>query len=194
MNGSPRRNDTVQFAGTLPTSKREELEAAFAKLAARLSWLGVQGEDAYLWAVVHRDDARAAQEALAAVGFVTAQFAGDHGTVAQQRDGLKQELEAIEQERARMQQEMRERAAVLPRLRILYDLTAQERDRLAAGMAFAQTQTAFLLEGWTPANAQARLEKKLRAVSPECSMEFTEPREGEEAARAATQQPLCQRV
>lgn len=173
-------HDTVQFAGTLPASKREELEGAFAALAARLSWLGVQGEDAYLWAVVHRDDARAAQEALASVGFAAAQFADDHGTAAQQSDALKREIETIEAERGKVQQALREHAAALPQLRILYELTVQERDRLAAGMAFAQTQTAFLLEGWTPANAQARLEKKLRAVSPECSMEFTEPREGEE--------------
>ena len=55
--------DTVQFAGTVSATRMEALEGAFAPLAARLQVVGTNGDEACVWAIAHRDDAKAAQEA-----------------------------------------------------------------------------------------------------------------------------------
>lgn len=172
--------ETVQFAGTIAASKIEALEGAFAPLTARLLTVGANGDEACVWAVAYRGEAKAAQEALAAADFTPAQFDSDHGTAKQQREALEKELEQIAAERAAITEEFRALAAQLPRLRILYELTAQERDRQNAAGRFAQTETAFLMEGWAPAKAAQRLEKKLHEVSPECEIEFRDPLDEEQ--------------
>ena len=149
----PPTRETVQFAGTIAASKIEALEGAFAPLTARLLTVGANGDEACVWAVAYRGEAKAAQEALAAADFTPAQFDSDHGTAKQQREALEKELEQIAAERAAITEELRALAAQLPRLRILYELTAQERDRQNAAGRFAQTETAFLMEGWAPAKA-----------------------------------------
>lgn len=172
--------DTVQFAGTVTASRRDALEAALAPLMARMNAVGAEGDEVCIWVVAHKDDARAVQEALAAADYKSAQFAQESGTAAQQREALENELKAIADERKAVEETLRTQAAELPRLRILYELTAQERDRLNAGTRFAQTETAFLMEGWAPALSVEKLEKKLKAISPECEIEFRDAADDEE--------------
>lgn len=172
--------DTVQFAGTVSASKFDALEGAFAPLAARVTNVGLNGDEACVWVVAHRDDAKAAQEALAAADFSAAQFACAQGTAKQQREALEKELQQIAAEKTAATDELRALAARLPQLRILYELTAQERDRQAAAQRFAQTETAFLMEGWAPAGAAEALEQKLHEACPECEIEFRDPLDEEE--------------
>lgn len=172
--------DTVQFAGTVSATRMEALEGAFAPLAARLQVVGTNGDEACVWAIAHRDDAKAAQEALAAADFSAAQFPYAEGAPAQQREALENELKKIADEKKAAEDELRALAADLPRLRILYELTAQERDRQTAALRFAQTETAFLMEGWAPAGKAEKLEKKLKEVSPECEIEFRDPKDEEQ--------------
>lgn len=164
--------DTVQFVGAISNRGLETLTNALAGLAVRMDRIGEERDNIYVWIIAHRCDHFAVAEALKAADFSAAQFTQTAGIPAMQLEALARQYDEITMGHAAIEEELRALAAELPRLKLLYELAAEEKDREAAAANFAQTSSVFLMEGWVPEYACERLEKKLRAAAPGCDVEF----------------------
>lgn len=171
---------TAQFSGTVDKRAAARLENDLAGLPARMDRISELNDSLAIWLVSHRSALDAVREALKAAGFASVQFPAPQGTPDQQYRALSKRLEEITESRKEMERELREMAAEAPRLKLLYELAAEEVSRQEASTRFAETGSVFLMEGWVPAPRCAGLEKKLRAASPDCAVEFRDARDDEQ--------------
>ncbi len=167
-----RTRDTVQFVGSVEGRALEELADALAGLPARLSRVGDERDGTSVWVIAHRSAEEKVHRALKEAGFAAAQFPGDTGTPAEQLDALRVQLDALLAERDLLGEALREMAAQAPRLRLLYEIVSERKERESAASRFLSTKSAFLMQGWAPAHACEKLQKRLRAASPSCEVEI----------------------
>ena len=170
---------TVQFVGTVESRAVEGLESALEGLPVHLRRVEDDRDGAHIWIVAHQSAQGEVRDALKAAGFAPVQFAAEAGTPGRQLEALKAQLDDILKERAGLSDKLGEMAAQAPRLKLLYELVSMEKERKGAAARLLQTRSAFLLQGWVPAYAQEKLEKKLRAVSASCEVEFRDPLDDE---------------
>lgn len=170
---------TLQFAGTVSNRSLQPLADALRDIPAVLEHLGDERESAFVWVLAHKSVQTRVHEALQAADFAPVSFSGDHGTVAQLLDVLRKELDGVQAERDGLEDDRRRLSAELPRLKILYEIISARAEREEAARRFAVTGSTFLMEGWVPADAAEKLEKKLRAVSEDLSIEMRDPTEAE---------------
>ncbi|MDR0928967.1 MAG: V-type ATP synthase subunit I [Oscillospiraceae bacterium] len=171
--------DTIQFIGTVPGRALPDLEAAIAPLPATLNHIGDEREGAFIWLLSHRDAAQQVNEALKAAGFAQVHFPGGNGTIAHQLDELTGALREVQAQREAMEAELAALAVHMPDLKILYELLSAEKLRGDAAARLAQTRSAFLLEGWAPADAETMLTEQLKAAATDIAIDFSEPAEDE---------------
>ena len=86
----------------------------------------------------------------------------------------------VPQRFAQLDARLKEIARHIREIQILRDLYALERDRLAACSRLLETQAAFILTAWTPAEAESAVREALLRVTRDVEMEFAAPAEDEE--------------
>lgn len=134
---------------------------------------------AQLLVAYHRSVEEEAQELIKREGGAQVRFPGMKGTVAMELDQLRGQIERVAEGNQLLEKEIASLAGNLEMLRVLRDVEAMERDRLAAGSRVLETQSAFLLTGWVPEGRTAQLEERVKRVSGACAIEFSDPGEDE---------------
>lgn len=169
------------WLATVPQKNLQAFEDGLNALGpAGLETLGQVRDGANVVLMAHQSVQEPLEALMREMGAARVQFEGVTGTPALAIDLLYGKLGRIEQVRGQLQQEVIKLAEHLPELRLLRDVEATERDRLEAGQRCIDTQAAFLMTGWVPADSADRVEKALKKVSPECQMEFADPAEDEQ--------------
>lgn len=123
----------------------------------------------------HRAAAAEMDAALKQVNASPVQLGEGQGLPADIIRQAEEELERIDQEFKALDEENLRQARELDMLRVLRDLTATECERLKAAAGFAQTRSAFLMEGWLPAEKEKQVEEKLKKAAPTAEIEFSDP-------------------
>ncbi len=172
--------DTLQFVGTVPAQKFEELENAAGALPVRVECVNRVQSSVYLWIIAHKSARDALQEALRVADFSAVRFAGAAGTPEDQMKALDAQLGQVAESRAALESELSAMAKEAPRLRLLYEITSDECGRQMAAARFASTGTAFLMEGWVPGHACEKLAKKLQSITRDCEIEFRDALDDEQ--------------
>ncbi len=154
--------ETVHFVGTVSRRAIDALQETLQGLPATIQIVGEVRDSVFIWIIAHNAAQAQVQEALKGSDFAAQSFMGE-GTPEKQIRALEAEKEKLSKARDALKNDLAALASAEPSLKILYELTACERDRQTAAMRFAQTESAFMLEGWVPTGAMDRLEKRLRA-------------------------------
>ncbi len=170
----------AQLIGTVGKRALEGLERAWADLPVAVETVGEQREQANVWIACHLSCRDRVLADLRAADWTPVTLPCEKGTVA---DWLKAQQDAVRAElrgQLALQDEWRALAERLPDVRVWYDLLQVERDGLAAQGRTLDTASAFLAEGWVPADAAQAVTERLEKIAPACQIEITDPPEGVE--------------
>ena len=170
----------AQFGVTPSAKPFEELErAVLAKTPdAVLYRASSDSEQHYLFLVCHRDDYDAVSETLREFGFGKTQFKDTNGTAAEEIGKVDAALSNLESERKALTHEIANYAEMLPALELAHDVLKTKLEQELAQEQMLETRTTFLLEGWVPQPAEAKLVKCLEKHG--CAYELREPTDEEE--------------
>lgn len=139
---------------------------------------GREGVNALI--ALHKSEAEALGALMREVGAARVYFEGLTGTAALAIDQANGRLARLDEVRAQLTEEVRKLGEHLPRMRLLRDIEAAERDRVVGALKCANTQSAFLLTGWLPANRQQAVEAEIKKIAPICELTLEDPAEGEQ--------------
>ena len=170
---------TVQL-GTIPS--RSSLEGFIAALteAAPLSQVIPASSDTdahYLLFLCHRSQEEEAGAVLREFGFAPAPLKGWTGTAAENLAAARSRLGQIEAELTAQQEKLTELAARKDELAACADRAAVELRRQEAKAKLLDTDAAYYLDGWVPAEQVEELGKALKPFI--CAWEVSDPGEEE---------------
>ncbi len=172
--------ETVFLTGTLPAAiETEPLCARLAEdaPACLIEVVGSDTEQHYLAVTVHREQEAAALSVLKGAGFVAAGFKEVSLTAYAQIECLNNEIEALDEAKARYAQQVAAYYDALPTLELALDAYTQEAARDELLSATAQTAHTAYFTGWLPAAAEAAVAKLLNEQG--CAYALEEPAENE---------------
>ena len=166
---------TVQL-GTLPAGvpmnqAQGELQAAGE--LAELTEVSTDRDSHYCVLVCHTSQAEQALEALKALGWSRANLREWTGTAAENLDRLYQEHKTLETETASIEEKLAGMGEWNLPLRQLSDLASVNASREEARGRLLDSQTAFYLEGWVPAERWDEVRHELDGWS--CAYEAEDP-------------------
>lgn len=170
---------TVTLLVTMPTSVNDEMiEAALGDIAASAVRVGGDKTAACFALICHRGEEDEAARALGGLGMLKAHFEGAKGTAVQNLGEVKKKLAAIEGERAKCEERMRELAKDIELVEILYDAESTTLVAERSKEKLARTEQCVLLHGWIPEGETERVKAVLSKFS--CAFETEDPKEEEE--------------
>ena len=174
--------DTVCFAGSVQTRRLEEMKSALAGLPAVTEEEGVLRDMTCLCVIAHKSAGKDVSAALTGVSFTSETFSSmqEEESPKDALNRLKREEEEIAKRRADSDKETEALAGDLPRMKILCDALTIKASRLEKEGLSIQTQKAFYMEGWIPAQRAQKLCDQLKKISPACSVETRDPLDEEE--------------
>ena len=157
----------------------EALNAACAGFDGLALWQQASADRAlrYLFIACHESVREAAMAALREIGFSPVSFRGLHGTAKENDEAARAHLDALSKERQDIEAhlaDLGDRRALLLRAS---DRAAITLRREEAKSRLVETDKAFLLEGWLPADRCTELDKTLEPFT--CAVETREPTEDE---------------
>ena len=157
----------------------EALNAACAGFDGLALWQQASADRAlrYLFIACHESVREAAMAALREIGFSPVSFRGLHGTAKENDEAARARLDALSKERQDIEAhlaDLGDRRALLLRAS---DRAAITLRREEAKSRLVETDKAFLLEGWLPADRCTELDKTLEPFT--CAVETREPTEDE---------------
>jgi len=164
--------------GALPAAvSPEEVSALLAEKAplAELRTVSQSKEQTFLLLLVHESMAEVALQALRPFAFSVSAFKGYRGTPSENISSLQAEIDAAEEERNVLADEIISYASEMPALRMCADRLKQEIAKQAVRENFLSDSTVFFAEGWVPVPDIERLENALQEYT--CAIELTEPTE-----------------
>lgn len=170
------------FAGTMPLKNVDALKAALSGKPVSFEQVSIVKEAACVCVIAHVSCAGEVEDALKEADFTAESFAllNDDETPRQALESYWDKLSSIAKGREDIDAQMAQIAQALPQMKVLHDAMNIEVNRLLTAKRSAQTQSAFYLTGWVPAHVAQKVEKKLKSLSPSCSVEITDPRSDEE--------------
>ncbi len=156
--------ETAFLTGTLPAAI--ETEPLCARLdkeapACLIEVVGSDTEQHYLAVTVHREQETAALGVLKGAGFVAAGFKEVSLTAHAQIEALQNEVDALDEAKARYAQQIAAYYDALPSLELALDAYTQEAARDELLSATAQTAHIAYFTGWLPAAAEAAVAQLL---------------------------------
>ncbi|MGI6182993.1 MAG: V-type ATP synthase subunit I [Candidatus Fimadaptatus sp.] len=173
---------TMSALGTMSARGVDAARAAIEeeKLAGRFDVVSVDKDGAHIFAVSPLDEWNRMSRILKDADFNQESFADYTGTPAHNIDILRARIQELRASHAELDAQARQMCDQLPRLKVLYDVLAMERDRDRAATLLAGTRSAFMMTGWVPKKVTEELDARLHEVSPSCVVAFTEPADDEE--------------
>lgn len=164
--------------GTLPIRSAPEEFAAALTQAAPLSQIVPASSDSdahYLLLLCHRSQEEEAAAVLREFGFAPAPLKGWTGTAEENHRAFEERQGQIREELARLEGELTELCVRKDELAACADRAALELRRQEAKSRLLDTQAAYYLEGWVPAEQADRLAAALEPFL--CAWELSDPGE-----------------
>ncbi len=173
--------DMRYCAGAVPARALPALEDALRPLAATAQVVSAERETALVVVAAHAECEKEALAALDDAGFERENFEalGDK-TPAEYLAFLNGEADAIAAERGQIESDTAAMAGDIRDIKILIDLRQMDLERAEASARVAQTESVFLLRGWTPAEIADRVAEKIAKISPAAALELSDPLPEEE--------------
>ena len=168
------------FFGTAGLNVTDDaLKALADSLDGLLTWQQASSDRSlrYLLVMCHRSVRERALSALRDLGFSTVSFRGMTGTAKENDKALAENLAALEKERQEIEQRIAGLGGKREALLEASDRAAIALRREEAKSRLVETDKAFLLEGWLPADRCTELDKTLEPFT--CAVETREPTEDE---------------
>lgn len=168
---------TVEILFCSAPSKVEfaSLEAAVGQAAqeAQLFPAGSDRELQYFLLICHNSALSACTEAMRPFGFSRVTLRGWHGTAADNIRQLDNRIAALERQAAEHKAHLAAQGEKRELLRLCADRSSQEIAREENKARLIDTDTAYLLEGWVPADKEADLAQLLGGFT--CAWETADP-------------------
>lgn len=183
--------DVFQAVGTVDKTAAAALEDKWRGRAVVFQWLGEARENAYVWLAAHTSVQEELAGDLKAAGFTAVQFGEATGTIAQQMAELERERGEIASRQEGITKSWQKLAESLTRCKTWFDLLQIERDQLRASEKTISTGSAFMMRGWVPAAAADAVKRAIEELAPVCSVDITDPEEGEEPPVALRNGPMA---
>lgn len=171
---------TTALFGALPVScglEKLEEELAEAGEFCAVTPGGTDTNFQYLFFLCHNSVSEQAREVLRRLGFSQSSFRGMTGTAAENDRRLERLLAENEAKAAQIQASIETYAEKTGELRLYLDRSGQELSREEAKTRVVDTDAAFCLSGWFPAEEEERLKGVLDRFL--CAWETAEPTEEE---------------
>lgn len=170
------------YLGTYPAGTN--LDAVRNRLSeeAPESLLGLVGSDkqlAYVYLILHKSAAHQVVEILQETGFSFITLMENSGTIRENIKEYERKIKDNEKMKADTEEEIKQKADLLPKLQTLYDYVTVERDEKKIVSNLVKSQTAFYLEGWLPTEKKEPLVKELDAKF-DCYIETEDALQGDE--------------
>lgn len=168
---------SASVLGALNPRRVSELEEGIASrgLCGRFEVESIDKDGAHIFALSTLDEWDAFMGLLKELDFVQESFDGYAGTPRANIEALNACLDELRLSHAQLDARARGMCDQLPMLRLLYDVLSLKRDRDRAQALLAGTRSAFVMTGWTPADAAQEVKRRLAEVSPSCVIEFSDP-------------------
>ncbi len=172
---------------TVPANSYAAFEAALSgfEAPAALEKVSADRTTVYALAVLLAEDRKPFEDALRQAGGQEAQLAETGGTPALLIDRHKSSLTRLDEVQGQLQDERQQLAEHIDQIRLLRDMLFLEQKRLEAAQKFAQTESAFLLTGWAPADKEESIRAQVGKVAQVCEMEFRVLAAGRATAHAS---------
>ena len=168
---------TVEILFCSAPSKVEfaSLEAAVGQAAqeAQLFPAGSDRELQYFLLICHNSALSACTEAMRPFGFSRVTLRGWHGTAADNIRQLDNRIAALERQAAEHKSRLAAQGEKRELLRLCADRASQEIAREENKARLIDTDAAFLLEGWVPADKEGELAQLLGGFT--CALETADP-------------------
>lgn len=136
-------------------------------------------DQSYLFVMYHKGIEEAVMDVLKQYGFTRVTFKDVNGTALENIERSYKRIKDIEKERKDIENKIASLSGEREELEVLHDFLQILRDRKAAQCRMVKTGKTFMLEGWVPAEATARVEKEVTSHW-DCIIESREPEEDEE--------------
>lgn len=162
--------------GTLPAANSFDQAAQAVEAAgelAQLTQISSDRDQQYCLLICHGSQSKAVLEALKDLGWARANLRDWTGTAAENTARLDRELKALAEELARLEEKLSGMGEFRSALKRLSDMAAAEVGREESRSHMLDTNQAFFLEGWVPAESWPQLEQAL-APYP-CAAEIADP-------------------
>ncbi len=170
---------TLAMLGSFPANISEErVVAGILEAGGAVELLGRDGSASYVSIICHRSDEDKLARVMARLGFVKAAFRDIDKTPAAALEEYKRAAGNALKACNEYEAELRERAARLGELEILYDAVSTELRAAETKLRLASTENCAYLSGWVPEKNEARVVSVLDKC--DCAYELTEPAEGDE--------------
>ncbi len=170
----------AHFLGTVKAAELQQCQEKWASLPVVVEQLSAEHDTAAVWICAHQSAREQVAADLRDAGFAPAQLPEFTGTAAEQSARLENEKNEILRQQEALVQDWKALSAELTHLKVWYDALTIERDQLEAARQTIGTGKAFLLRGWVPAEVAQQVADKCRSLAPTCSVDITDPAEGEE--------------
>ncbi len=135
------------------------------------------GKTQYLALTYHKEDEETVGAALDACDFLKISFSDISTTAQAAYDHLEHRQNELQDEQAKIVEEMMDLAESLDDIKVLYDVEATNLNICLQKQKLYCTQNCIVLAGWLPAAAETRVLEGLSAF--ECACEISEPEEGD---------------
>ena len=172
--------NVFQTAGTANKTQLAALTQSWQTLPICVSVVGEVRDSAYFWLAAHASVREQVTSGLKDAGFAPAQFGDSRGTVAAQMEAIAHQQAGVRAQQDALTKQWQAMAERLTDVKVWYDLTQIERDRLEAQERMVGTGSTFLMRGWVPSELAERVQAELKRLSPSCSVEVYQPAEGDE--------------
>ena len=162
--------------GTIPAQfKTRELETALAEAgaAAAVYEISADREANYLLLVLLKQDAQLCAEPLRVFGFSASSAGGLSGTVSENIAELKDELRQLESAIEESREQIASAASRRDSLKLAADRMLTLTGKAENEEKLLCTDSAFVFEGWAPAEKQQELEKLFEEY--DCAWEMSDP-------------------
>ena len=161
---------------TDPDAMRSAIEEATELF--ELSFVWADAEHKYISLIYFKESEETVTEALKPYGFNKVGFTGLEGTVSENIEICKAEIEFADERITKTVKSLEEMTAYLDNLELYYDYIAMEKDRAEAFNNVLVTDRAFYIDGWIPAEEAENHRTLLEGYG--CHYEIRDPEEGEE--------------
>lgn len=172
--------DVFQLIGTANKTQLAALAQSWQTLPVCVSVVGEVRDSAYFWLAGHASVREQVMTGLKDAGFAPAQFGDSQGTIASQMEAIARQQADVRAQQDALVKQWQAMAERLTDVKVWYDLTQIERDRLEAQERMVGTGSTFMMRGWVPSALAENVQAELKRLSPSCSVEVYRSEEGDE--------------
>lgn len=185
---------TAVAVGSLPRENLDHLELTLEEdyPETNLDVVSIERGEANISLIFHRQFEDEIQTLLSRLAFRSVQFLDLKETPADEIKRIGEILPLLEKERETKLSQIQDFLYLRRDLRILYDYLDNRIKKLEMEEKFAQTNEAFMIEGWMPLEMEEELRAVIEKTGKEVEVTFLEPTEEEKPPIVLRNNPVIQ--